>query len=117
MTGVRLAGVHGPGVHPIFGAVDGRPAGRSGGYDSAVPREYDAQLIESVAVRRVRMRDSLLWGRQRRALATGDNLRWFRIGVVLAALACAACVGWSFVQGVLLEKRAQAPAAIWAVPR
>ncbi len=80
-------------------------------------REYDAQLIESVAVRRVRMRDALLWGRQRRALATGDNLRWFRIGMVLAALACAACVGWSFVQGVLVDNRAHAAVAVRTVSR
>jgi hypothetical protein len=82
-----------------------------------VAREYDAQLIESVAVRRARMRELLLWGRQRRARATGDGLRWLRLGVVLAAIACAACVGWSFLQGVIAEQRTQRPVPVSTVPR
>jgi hypothetical protein len=71
-----------------------------------VAREYDAQLIESVAVRRARMRDLLLWGRDRRARATGDGLKWLRIGIILAAVACAVCVGWSFVQNMIAEQNA-----------
>jgi type VI protein secretion system component VasF len=73
-------------------------------------REYDAQLLESVAVRRNRMRESLLWGRDRRARATLDNLRRLTVGVVLAAVACAGCVGWSFVQHALAERAASSPA-------
>lgn len=79
-------------------------------------REYDTQLIESVAVRRARMREHLLWGRERRARATGDGLRWLRIGVVLAAIACAACVGWSFLQSVLADQRAARPGPVAPVP-
>ncbi|MET8204299.1 MULTISPECIES: hypothetical protein [Micromonospora] len=68
-------------------------------------REYDTQLIESVAVRRARMRELLLWGRQRRVRATGDGFRWLRIGLVLAAVACAGCVGWSFLKGVIADQQ------------
>ncbi|MEO3770631.1 hypothetical protein [Micromonospora sp. B9E7] len=68
-------------------------------------REYDTQLIESVAVRRARMRELLLWGRQRRVRATGDGFRWLRVGLVLAAVACAGCVGWSFLQGVIADQQ------------
>lgn len=68
-------------------------------------REYDAQLLESVAVRRNRMRESLLWGRERRARATVDNVRRLGLSVVLAAVACAGCVGWSFLQDVLAERQ------------
>ncbi|MGK5738708.1 hypothetical protein [Micromonospora sp. URMC 103] len=76
-------------------------------------REYDTQLIESVAVRRARMRELLLWGGQRRVRATGDGLRWMRIGLVLAAVACAACVGWSFLQNVIADQqRARNPAPV-----
>lgn len=61
-------------------------------------REHDTQLIESVAVRRARMRATLLWGRHRRSRATSENLGRLAVGVVLAAVACAGCVGWAFVQ-------------------
>lgn len=70
-------------------------------------REYDAQLLESVAVRRGRLRESLLWGRARRQLANVDNLKRFAIGVVVAAVLCAGCVGWSFLRNVLIEQRLQ----------
>jgi hypothetical protein len=65
-------------------------------------REYDVALLESVALRRNRIRESLLWGRQRRARATVDNVKRLGVGVVLAAAACAGCVGWSFVQHTML---------------
>lgn len=77
-------------------------------------REYDTQLIESVAVRRARMRELLLWGRERRARATGDGLRWLRLGLILAAVACAVCVGWSFLSNMIAEQqqRARTPAPV-----
>ncbi|ALG06476.1 hypothetical protein H4W33_006658 [Kibdelosporangium phytohabitans] len=68
-------------------------------------REYDAQLLESVAVRRARLRESLLWGRARRQLATVDNVKRFAVSVVVTAVLCAGCVGWSFLQKVLSEQR------------
>lgn len=71
----------------------------------SMAREYDAQLLESVAVRRNRMRESLLWGRERRARATMDNIKRIGVSVVLAAVACAGCVGWSFLQDVLAERQ------------
>jgi hypothetical protein len=70
-------------------------------------RELDAQLLESVAVRRNRLRESLLWGRERRVRAVGDNLKRFATGVILAAVVAAGCVGWSFVQQLLAERAAQ----------
>jgi hypothetical protein len=70
-------------------------------------REYDAQLLESVAVRRHRLRESLLWGRERRARATIDNLKRLTVSFVLAAVACAGCVGWSFLQDALAERQQQ----------
>lgn len=78
-------------------------------------REYDAQLLESVAVRRNRMRDSLLWGRERRERATMDNIKRLTISVVLAAVACAGCVGWSFLHNALAaqqQKLNPAPATV-----
>jgi hypothetical protein len=78
-------------------------------------REYDAALLESVAVRRNRMRESLLWGRQRRGRATVDNIKRLGVGVVLAAVACAGCVGWSFAQRAVAAQ--QHHQATGTVPR
>lgn len=80
-------------------------------------REYDAQLLESVAVRRNRMRDSLLWGRERRERATMDNIKRLTISVVLAAVACAGCVGWSFLQTVLAAQQQKSNPAPVTVTR
>ena len=70
-------------------------------------REQDAQLLESLAVRRNRLRESLLWGRERRLRATSDNLKNLGISIVLAAVACAGCVGWALLQNVIHQQRSQ----------
>jgi hypothetical protein len=67
-------------------------------------RELDDQLIESVAVRRARMREALLWGRARRARACADLLSRVAIGLVLAAVGGAGCVGWAFLQTLLASR-------------
>jgi len=59
-----------------------------------VPSEYDQQLLESVAVRRSRMVGALVFGVRRTI-----------VGVVLAALIAAGCVGYSFaVRAMALAK-------------
>jgi type VI protein secretion system component VasF len=60
-------------------------------------RDFDSQLLESVAVRRRRLRDALLHGAMRTRRTTDENLRKAFAGVALAAVMCAGCVGWSFV--------------------
>jgi uncharacterized protein HemX len=76
-------------------------------------RDYDAQLLESVAVRRQRLADALLHGSLRaRRKASDNNLRRAAGGAVLAAVLCAGCVGWSFLQHQLDQQ-----AAARAVPR
>jgi hypothetical protein len=72
-----------------------------------MPRDLDVQLLESVAVRRGRLREALIWGRERRVRSTVDNLKRLAIGVVLAAVGSAGCVGYSFVQNMLAEREAQ----------
>ena len=53
-------------------------------------RDYDAQLLESVAVRRQRLADALLHGSLRaRRKASNNNLRRATAGAVLAAVLCA----------------------------
>jgi hypothetical protein len=72
-----------------------------------MPRDLDVQLLESVAVRRSRLREALIWGRERRVRSTVDNLKRLAVGVVLAAIASAGCVGWSFVQDLLARQQAE----------
>jgi len=70
-----------------------------------VARDYDSQLLESVAVRRRRLGDALLRGTLRTRRATNDNLKRGLAGAVLAAVVCAGCVGWSLLQRQLVEHR------------
>jgi hypothetical protein len=66
-----------------------------------VSRDLDEQLLEQVGVRRRRLLDAVLWGRDRAQLAVPDNLTRFFVSVVVAALVCAGCVGWSFAKDAL----------------
>lgn len=69
-------------------------------------RDFDAQLLESVAVRRRRLRDALLWGSLRTRRSAPEIVTRLIVGAVVAAVLCAGCVGWSFLQEQL-AKRAQ----------
>ncbi|MCZ9347080.1 hypothetical protein NGM37_56200 [Streptomyces sp. TRM76130] len=64
--------------------------------------DYDTQLLESVAVRRRRLRDALLFGAQRQRRTLDERLGKAFAGVVIAAVVCAGCVGWSFVSHRLI---------------
>ncbi|WP_273653051.1 hypothetical protein [Cellulomonas fimi] len=61
-------------------------------------RDPDAVLLESVRVHRARLRAAFLHGDLRDRRTTNDNVRRFVGSVVVAALACAGCAGYSFVQ-------------------
>ncbi|MDI5965540.1 hypothetical protein POF50_011440 [Streptomyces sp. SL13] len=79
-------------------------------------REFDSQLLESVAVRRRRMRDALVFGGARSRRSVDENLGKVFGGIALTAVLCAGCVGWSFVSHRLLHhpsagSAASAPAA------
>ncbi|KDQ67410.1 hypothetical protein [Streptomyces sp. NTK 937] len=70
-------------------------------------RDYDSQLLESVGVRRRRMRDALLFGAQRARRTTDERLGKAFAGVAVAAVLCAGCVGWSFLQHTLDKQQAE----------
>lgn len=70
-------------------------------------RDYDSQLLESVAVRRRRLRDAALFGVHRTRRTLDENAGKILGSLALAAVACAGCVGWSFVS----EKLAQSSSA------
>ncbi|WP_405948088.1 hypothetical protein OG588_17340 [Streptomyces prunicolor] len=60
-------------------------------------QDYDSQLLESISVRRRRLRDAVLFGGQRQRRTVDERLGKVFAGVVIAAVLCAGCVGWSFV--------------------
>ncbi|MCX4550038.1 MULTISPECIES: hypothetical protein [unclassified Streptomyces] len=66
--------------------------------------DYDSQLLESVSVRRRRMRDALLFGTQRGRRTVDERLGKAFAGLVIVAVLCAGCVGWSFVSHRLMGK-------------
>lgn len=70
-------------------------------------RDYDSQLLESVAVRRRRTRDALLFGVQRARRTADERLGKLFAGIAIAAVLCAGCVGWSFIQHTLAKQKAE----------
>ncbi|GGV59942.1 MULTISPECIES: hypothetical protein [Streptomyces] len=70
-------------------------------------RDYDSQLLESVAVRRRRMRDALLFGAQRGRRTLDERLGKVFAGIAITAVLCAGCVGWSFLQATLAKQKAE----------
>jgi len=73
-----------------------------------VVRDYDAQLLESVAARRRRLRDALVHGSLRNRRSVDEGVSRLFIGAALAAVLCTGCVGWSFVENRVLPQRAAA---------
>ncbi|MDH6623398.1 uncharacterized protein HemX [Streptomyces sp. LBL] len=69
-------------------------------------RDYDSQLLESVAVRRRRMRDALLFGAQRGRRTADERFGKMFAGIAIAAVLCAGCIGWSFLQSTLAKQKA-----------
>jgi hypothetical protein len=72
-----------------------------------VARDYDTQLLESVAVRRRRLRDALLFGQHRARRTLDENINKILAGLCVAAVVCAGCVGWSLVRTQLLKQKKQ----------
>ncbi|MGW1891298.1 hypothetical protein ACWCP6_13735 [Streptomyces sp. NPDC002004] len=67
-------------------------------------QDYDNQLLESISVRRRRLRDALLFGGQRKRRFADERMGRMFAGLVIAAVACAGCVGWSFVSHRVIGK-------------
>ncbi|MDX2700651.1 hypothetical protein PV416_45690 [Streptomyces ipomoeae] len=67
-------------------------------------QDYDSQLLESVSVRRRRLRDALLFGTGRQRRSVDERIGKMFAGIVIAAVLCAGCVGWSFVSNRIMGK-------------
>ncbi|MEC4016758.1 hypothetical protein [Streptomyces sp. H27-D2] len=79
-------------------------------------QDYDSQLLESVSVRRRRLRDALLFGGQRQRRSVDERLGKVFAGIVIVAVLCAGCVGWSFISHRLIGKNAPGPAVQRSAP-
>jgi len=70
-----------------------------------MPDHRDRTLIEEARTQRMRLGSALLHGRIDERRTVNDNVGRFVGSLIIAALACAVCVGISFVTD-LLEKQA-----------
>lgn len=68
-------------------------------------QDYDSQLLESVSVRRRRLRDALLFGGERQRRSVDERVGKVFAGIVIAAVLCAGCVGWSFVSHRVMKEK------------
>ncbi|MFI0482188.1 TNT domain-containing protein [Actinomadura sp. 9N215] len=67
-------------------------------------RDYDTQLLESVMVRRRRLRDALLFGPQRTRRTFDEHVGKIVAGLCVAAVLCAGTVGWSYLQSMFQKQ-------------
>ncbi|MFC4913019.1 TNT domain-containing protein [Actinomadura gamaensis] len=70
-------------------------------------RDYDTQLLESVAVRRRRLRDAVMFGSERVRRGFDESLVKIIAGLCVAAVLCAGLVGWSFLRSKLATQKKQ----------
>jgi uncharacterized protein HemX len=78
-------------------------------------RDYDTQLLESVAVRRRRLRDALLYGSLAIRRSYEENLGKVMAGMVIAAVLAGGCVGWSFIKHQVAVQEKQSTSSSTAV--
>lgn len=75
-------------------------------------RNHDAILLEAVKTHRNRLLGAFLTGELDGRRLINDNRKRFTTSIVLAAVACAVCVGVSFVSNTLAtQQQQQKPAA------
>jgi hypothetical protein len=80
-----------------------------------VAEDYDARLLESAKVRKHRLDDALLFGKNRQERSYTTNTMRLMYSLLIAALIAAVCVGFSFVQHLLNERDAPAAVALLAL--
>ena len=68
-------------------------------------QNHDEQILESVAVRRQRLSLALLYGSDRRRRTFMTGIKHVVIGLIIAALICAGCVGFSFISSLFKKEK------------
>lgn len=61
----------------------------------------DVILVETVKTHRLRLLSALLFGELAERRVPNDNLKRWLGGTVLAAVACAGCIGFALISGLL----------------
>lgn len=72
-----------------------------------MPDQQDKTIIEAARTQRMRLGSALLYGRLDERRTVNDNIKRFIGSVIVAALACAVCVGVSFVSDLLATQAAE----------
>jgi uncharacterized protein HemX len=72
-----------------------------------VARDYDTQLLESVAVRRRRLRDALLFGALASRRSYEENMGRVIASITIAGVLAAGCVGYSSIRQQLAKQDQQ----------
>lgn len=73
--------------------------------------DYDEQILESVSVRRQRLTLALLHGVNRRHRKYNLGIKHAIVSLVIAALICAGCVGFSFIVSLFAQQQERLNAA------
>ena len=84
-----------------------------------MPDHRDTVLVEQAKIQRMRLGSALLYGRLDERRTVNDNMKRLVGSLIVAAIACAACVGVSFVSQLLADRAAaptSAPALIGTAP-
>jgi uncharacterized protein HemX len=83
-----------------------------------VARDFDTQLLESVAVRRRRMRDALLFGALASRRSYEEHAGKVIASITIAGVVAAGCVGYSSVRQQLAKQNQQSTSipAVTATP-
>ena len=74
-----------------------------------MPDQRDTMLIEQAKIQRMRLGSALLHGRIDERRTVNDHSRRLVASLILAAVACATCVGISFVVQLLAGQQTTAP--------
>jgi hypothetical protein len=72
-----------------------------------MPVDPDAVLLETVTTHRSRLQSAFLYGQLGERCPVNDNVKRVVGSALLAALACAGCVGFAVVAGFLADRGAQ----------
>jgi len=75
-----------------------------------MPDQRDTVLIEQARIQRMRLGSALLYGRIEERRTVNDHMRRLVASLIVAAVACAVCVGVSFVLQLLSAQPQSAPA-------
>jgi hypothetical protein len=78
---------------------------------AGVARDFDSELLESVAVRRRRTRDAMLFGAMASRRSYEENTGKVIASIVIAGVLAAGCVGYSSIRQQLAKQHQQSTSA------